>query len=53
MGYNVVRNPIGTVPNVPLDSTLGKELHPLILIMLAIHGGQVNIVIPSCVGYLS
>ena len=42
MGYNVSRNPIGTVPNALLASATGKELHPLILIMLAIHGGQVK-----------
>ena len=42
MGYNVSRNPIGTVPNALLASATGKELHPLILIMLEIHGGQVK-----------
>ena len=31
VGYNVARNPIGTVPNVPLASALGKEIHPLYL----------------------
>ena len=28
MGYNVARNPIGTVPNAPLASAPGKELRP-------------------------
>ena len=28
MGYSVAHNKIGTVPNVPLASALGKELHP-------------------------
>ena len=28
MGYNVARNPIGTVPNVTLASDPGKELLP-------------------------
>ena len=40
MGYNVVLNPIGMVPNTPLSSALGKELHPPIFITLDIHGGQ-------------
>ena len=40
--YNVARNPLGTVPNAPLASAPGKELHPPILSMLAIHGGQVK-----------
>ena len=39
MGYNVARNPIGMVPNAPLASATGKELHPLILSKLVIHGG--------------
>ena len=43
MGYNVSRNPIGTVHNTLLASVLGKETHPLILSTLYIHGGQVNI----------
>ena len=43
MGYNVARNPIGTVPNAPLASAPGKELHLPILSTLAIHGGQVKI----------
>ena len=41
MGYNVACNPIGTVPNALLSSAPGKELHPLILITLSIHGVQV------------
>ena len=40
--YNVAHNPLGTVPNAPLASAPGKELHPPILSMLAIHGGQVK-----------
>ena len=43
MRYNVVRNSIRMVPNVPLASAPGKEVHPLILLILAIHGGQVKI----------
>ena len=43
MGDNVARNPIGMVHNSPLASATGKELHPLILSMIAIHGGQVKI----------
>ena len=42
MIYNAARNPIGTVPNMPLASAPGKEIHPPILIILAIHGGQVK-----------
>ena len=42
MGYNVACNPIGTVPNAPLSSAQGKELHPPILSTLVIHGGQVK-----------
>ena len=42
MVYNIARNPMGTVPNVPLDFALGKELHPHILSTITIHGGQVN-----------
>ena len=42
MGYNVERNPIGTVPNAPLASAPGKKLHPSILSTLAIHVGQVK-----------
>ena len=42
MGYNLSRNPIGVVANAPLASAPGKELHPQILSMLAIHGGQVK-----------
>ena len=45
MGYNVSRNPIGTVTNAPIASTPGKELHPPILSTLAIQGGQVKIYI--------
>ena len=41
MEYNVSRNQIGTGPNTTLASDMGKELHPIILIMLAIHGGKV------------
>ena len=37
MGYNVARNPIGAVPNAPLASDPGKELHLPILITLAIY----------------
>ena len=43
MGYNVARNPIWTMPNTPLASDPGKELHPPVLSTLAIHGGQVKI----------
>ena len=42
MGYNVARNPIGTVPDVPLASDPGKEPHPPILSMLDIHGVKVK-----------
>ena len=42
MGYNVVRYPIGMVPNAPPDSDPGKELHPPILSTIVIHGGQVK-----------
>ena len=42
MGYNVARNLLGTVPNAPLASPLGKELYPPILSMLAMHGDQVK-----------
>ena len=42
MGYNVARNPIGTVPNSPLSSVTGKQLHPPILRTIEIHGGQVK-----------
>ena len=47
--YNVAHNPLGTVPNVPLASAPGKELYPLILIILAIHGVQVKRYIEICV----
>ena len=47
VGYNVERNIIGSVPNVPLASSTGKEIHPLILIMVAIHGGHVKRYIDS------
>ena len=40
--YNVAHNPLGTVPNAPLASAPGKELHPPILSMLAMHGCQVK-----------
>ena len=43
MGYNVARNPIGTVPNAPLAFATGKEPQPPILRTLVIHGGQVKI----------
>ena len=43
MGYNLARNPIGMVHNVPLASAPGKELQPLILSTVIIHGGQVKI----------
>ena len=43
MGYNVARNLIGAVPNVPIASDPGKELNPPIFSTLAIHGGQVKI----------
>ena len=36
MGYSVERNSIGTLPNAPLASAPGKELHPPILSTLAI-----------------
>ena len=42
MGDNVARNPIGMVHNAPLASAPGKELQPLILSTLVIHGGQVK-----------
>ena len=42
MGYNVARKPIITMPNSPLASALGKELHPPILSTLEIYGGQVK-----------
>ena len=42
MGYNLACNPIGMVHNMPLDSDLGKELQPLILSTVIIHGGQVK-----------
>ena len=42
MGYNVARNSIRTVPNAPLASDTGKELHPPTLSTLEIHGGQVK-----------
>ena len=42
MGYNVAHNPIGAVPNAPMASAPGKELHPLILSTLEIHGKQVT-----------
>ena len=42
MGYNVARNPIGMMPNAPLASDPVKGLHPPILIIIAIHGGQVK-----------
>ena len=45
MGYNVARNPRGTVPNAPLASAPGKELHPPILRTLLVHGCQVKIYI--------
>ena len=41
-GFNVACNLIGTVPNVPLDSAPGKELHPPILSPLEKHGGKVK-----------
>ena len=43
MRYNVACNPIGMVPNSPLASAPGKELHPPIFIILTINGGQVKI----------
>ena len=39
---NVTNKTIGTVPNAPLASAPGKELHPPILGMLDIHGCQVK-----------
>ena len=42
MGDNLARNPIGMVNNEPLASAPGKELHPVILSTLVIHGGQVK-----------
>ena len=45
MGYNVARNPIGTLTNAPIASTPSKELHPPILSTLEIQGGQVKIYI--------
>ena len=40
--YKVAHNPLGTVPNVPLASYPGKELHPTTLSMLEMNGGEVN-----------
>ena len=40
--YKLARNPLGTVPNAPLASDQGKELHPPILSMMEMHGGQVK-----------
>ena len=40
--YNVAHNPLGMLHNVPLAYDPGKELHPPILSMLAMHGSQVN-----------
>ena len=42
MGYNVARNPLEMVHNVPLASASGKEIHPPILSMLVIHGRHVK-----------
>ena len=42
MGFNVARNPIGTVPYALIASAMGKELHHPILITLAIHGRKVK-----------
>ena len=42
MGYNVARNPMGTFPNAPIASDLGKKLHPPILSTLSIQGVQVQ-----------
>ena len=42
MGYNVSHNLTGMVHNAPLASAPGKELHPAILSILEIHGGQVK-----------
>ena len=39
---NVARNPIEAVPNAPLASTPGEELHPPILGTQDICGGQVK-----------
>ena len=41
-GYNLSRNPTFTVPNEPLASDPGKELHSPILSKLSIYGGQVK-----------
>ena len=40
MGHNVERNPIGKVTNVPVAFATGKELHPPILRILVMYGGQ-------------
>ena len=48
--YRVARRPPGTVPNAPLSSAPGKELHPLTLSMLEMHGCQVKKDIYIC-GY--
>ena len=40
--YNISHNQLGTVPNVQLASDMGKELQPLILSMIVMHGGQVK-----------
>ena len=41
--YNVACNQLWTVPNAPLASAPGEELHPPILSMLEMYGGQVKI----------
>ena len=41
MRYNEARDPLETVPNAPLASAPGEEIHPLILSMLVMHGGRV------------
>ena len=43
--YNVASNPMQTAPNALIASAPGKEIHPPILSMPVIHGGQVSIYI--------
>ena len=40
--YKLAKNPLGTVPNAPLASALGKGFHPPTLIILEMHRGRVK-----------
>ena len=42
MGDNLARKPIGMLHHVPLASAPVKELQPLILSTLVIHGGEIK-----------